>query len=299
MQILRVRFPTLLLASIVFSACSVFSLNSDEPVADLDHDRSTEFGGLNRHYLLHLPEGYQSNPQPLLIVLHGGGMTGGEMRRYTQLDHVADELGFIVAYPDAIPDWAEGCNCSESDRAGVDDIGFFSHLINEIDEEFGVIRSQVVIAGFSQGGQMAFRVACESGTEVASVAVVGATMSIALSNNCSPSTRVPLIFVMGTEDRYFPWDPPADTTNRWDLSAEETISFWASTNGCSGDRTAENVYTEPISNIEVWREVYETCFVGGDIDIYRLERGGHTWPTGEWSASWTIGRKLVGAADFR
>src|SRR4029450_5872182 len=59
------------------------------------------FGGLQRSYRVHVPPGLEQ-PAGLVINLHGAGMTSGAQAAMTTYDAVADQHGFVVAYPEGI-----------------------------------------------------------------------------------------------------------------------------------------------------------------------------------------------------
>src|ERR1043165_9413833 len=60
-------------------------------------------GGLDRTYQFYAPASVKSNqPTALVIALHGGGGQGRGMRRLTRFDALADQKGFVVAYPDGL-----------------------------------------------------------------------------------------------------------------------------------------------------------------------------------------------------
>jgi polyhydroxybutyrate depolymerase len=90
------------------------------------------FGGLPRTYQVHLPAGLD-RPVGLVINLHGAGQTGDEQAAVTNYNAIADQNGFVVAYPDGIDfSWADGRGASVADRQGVDDVGFLSALIDQL-----------------------------------------------------------------------------------------------------------------------------------------------------------------------
>src|SRR5436190_24287197 len=60
-----------------------------------------QFGGLPRTYQTHVPAGLE-HPAGLVVNLHGAGQTGGEQAAATNYNTVADQYGFLVAYPDGI-----------------------------------------------------------------------------------------------------------------------------------------------------------------------------------------------------
>lgn len=56
-----------------------------------------------RHYNLHVPQGFKPG-MPLVINFHGYNSTAEDEEEYTSTSILADEEGFIVAYPQAIHD---------------------------------------------------------------------------------------------------------------------------------------------------------------------------------------------------
>ncbi|HSD87426.1 MAG TPA: hypothetical protein VLB44_07920, partial [Kofleriaceae bacterium] len=54
-----------------------------------------------RHYDAFAPQNLPAH-RPLVIVLHGNGGTGHQIRKFTHFDELAAKNGFVVAYPDAI-----------------------------------------------------------------------------------------------------------------------------------------------------------------------------------------------------
>ena len=209
-------------------SCSIFSLDieNDEEVVR----QTLVSGGRMRNYVLYNPPN-REGALPLVIVFHGFGGNGDGIRLHTQLDLVARQLGFRVAYPDAYSDWAEGCDCSQADLEGVDDVLFTSDLINAIDEEYGVDRTRVFAAGFSQGGLMTYKLACDLSDELAGVAVVTASMAGPLAEYSSPTEAQPVMVLLGTEDESFPWDGAYDQGVHSILSADSPVRFWAGVNG--------------------------------------------------------------------
>ena len=94
--------------------------------------------GIAREYLLYTPRLARRLPgeRPLVLVLHGGGGTHRGLvqntrRRFHQL---ADRHGFYVVYPNAVDktwDLGDG-QVSEALERRVDDLGFFSRLLDEL-----------------------------------------------------------------------------------------------------------------------------------------------------------------------
>jgi len=72
--------------------------------------------GVQRHY-----EIFRSNnakgPRPAVFLLHGGGSSAAEMRRYTGFDNLAEEAGIVAVYPQGIDkDWNAGAGAEDRFR---------------------------------------------------------------------------------------------------------------------------------------------------------------------------------------
>jgi polyhydroxybutyrate depolymerase len=100
--------------------------------------KSITQNGLKRAYHLHIPSSYRNSmASPLVIALHGGGGNGQKMEKLSRLSMLADQDGFIVAYPDAVErHWNDGRGLSKyrSQRENIDDVGFISGMIDAISD---------------------------------------------------------------------------------------------------------------------------------------------------------------------
>src|SRR5262245_35564189 len=74
------------------------------PASPGDHDLVIRVGDLDRRYTVHVPLGYDGTKSvPIVVMLHGGGGTGKAAATETGWAAKADEVGFLVVFPDATP----------------------------------------------------------------------------------------------------------------------------------------------------------------------------------------------------
>jgi poly(3-hydroxybutyrate) depolymerase len=89
-----------------------------------NYSKSIAQNGIKRAYHLHIPSSYrESIAAPLVVALHGGGGNGQKMEKLSRLSLLADQAGFIVAYPDAVErHWNDGRGLSKyrSQRENID-----------------------------------------------------------------------------------------------------------------------------------------------------------------------------------
>jgi len=260
-----------------------------------DYTASLDFGDLVRTYEVHLPESYDGTTGiPLLLAFHGGGGTGRGMIRLTHLDEIADEEGFIVAFPDGYQRrWADGRGTTAAELAGIDDVGFVSALIDRLADDLTVDRSRVYAAGISNGGFLCQRLACELSDRIAAIATVAATMPYNLSTRCCPESPVSVMFVFGTDDPLVPWEGGELTVGARGeiLSVSAAVEKWVEMNGCSSSPTVTYEPDAADDGTRVRREAYAGGKGGAEVVLYMIEDGGHTWPGGwQYLPEWIIGK---------
>ena len=131
--ILRFKYIYSLILLYIFSACSSKDDSfHNEDALFLSHD------GVEREYLLHIPENYDSSiSHPIVFNFHGFGGTATDHMYSADLRSISDTAGFILVYPQGLPsdDGSPHCNIAESggdNKSDSDDFGFIASLINEL-----------------------------------------------------------------------------------------------------------------------------------------------------------------------
>jgi len=170
------------------------------------HDR-------DRSYLLYVPaqRAASTTPPPLVVVLHGSRQTGKDMRRATgyAFDRLADEHGFVAVYPDAYRRRWNDCRAGgryAARRLQIDDVSFVSALIDKLASDGLIDPTRVFMAGYSGGGQLAFRFALERPERVAGIAAFSANLPTPEYLICKGKGKpVPALLVNGTRDRINPF----------------------------------------------------------------------------------------------
>jgi polyhydroxybutyrate depolymerase len=223
---------------------------------------------------------------PLVVVLHGGGANAPAIVALTGFNAEADEEGFVVAYPNgtgrAKPtaettgqfSWNAGDCCGSAMRQDADDSGFVRALVAAIEHERPIDRRRVYAAGFSAGGMMAYRLACEADDIFAAVGVVSGAI---LVPSCAPKQPVSVIDIHGTDDDAVPIDgtPERESYARAKFPpVRESVAFWAAFNGCR----LEPVALESVPGIQA--QDYPDCRDGTAVRYDVVDGGYHAWPDG-------------------
>jgi len=264
------------------------------PVFAADIQRKLQVGGRERSYAVHVPPGAtDSRPLPLVIVLHGGGGSGAGAATQTGFSREADRSGFLAAYPDGTDQprpflnalgkpglltWnADGC-CGYAMANRVDDVGFLRAMVGEIERSYRIDPKQVYATGISNGGMMAYRVACEASDMVAAVGIVAG----AVLTPCAPTQPVSVIHIHGSADENAPVGGgigrKALTRTSYPPVAD-SLALWVRADGCPVDPQRSDA--APLVHLMDYRP----CRSGTEVTYYLIDGGGHSWPGGERMAA--------------
>lgn len=257
-----------------------------------DPAETVQVGGLERSYLLHLPNPLPDTPPPLVVVLHGGGGSAESAARMTGFDAEADRQGFIVVYPEGTDKarpllnamgkpgfltWNAGSCCGYAQENAIDDVGFIRAMVTQVIKDNAADPKRVYATGISNGGMMAYRLACEASDLFAAIAPVSAVQEVA---SCKPSRPVSVFHIHGAKDENIPLN---GGVGRKALEKEDrkpvqdSIDFWVKQDGCSVTVHSQ----EP----DVLMTNYGGCDAGSEVAYFLIQDGGHAWPGGQRIAS--------------
>jgi polyhydroxybutyrate depolymerase len=168
-------------------------------------------GGLERSFLAYVPRDLPRGA-PLVLVLHAGHQTGEQMRVASgyEFDRLADEHQFALAYPNAWLGHWNDCRINADAAAPthtIDDKAFLLEVAEHLRAELGVDPQRVFVAGYANGGQMAFRLALETPERFAAIAAISANLPAKNRNLCNElRTPIPALLMNGTADPINPYE---------------------------------------------------------------------------------------------
>ncbi|MFD5446851.1 alpha/beta hydrolase family esterase [Streptomyces sp. NPDC127100] len=249
--------------------------------------------GRTRDYLLHRPAG--AGPRPLVVAFHGRGSDAAGLREQTRLEKAAAARGMLVAYPEGLGrGWGAGTWKTKRRPDPGLDVRFTEALVGHLVRTGLADPERVYVAGFSNGGSMALRVAAERPGLVAGAASVSGQLPSGAAA-VEPTGPVPVMVVYGADDPVRPlagWpSPPPDP--------EEPILPTRSARDSAEAFAAAGRAGRPVTERErgydrtVWR-------LGGDpagtVQLLVVHDAGHTWPGSSLTPPTGFGR-TSGALD--
>ncbi|GEM_PF-1196240 len=230
------------------------------------------FDGLTREYILYLPDDLIPG-SPLVFMLHGFSGNAGYMQATSGMNDLADLYGFAVVYPqgssiNGIPHWN-----ADLDLSVVDDVGFLSALAAHLQTTYDLSVENTFIAGHSNGGFMAYTMACTSPATFQAIASFAGIMSGETWDTCATTEPVSVLHMHGTADPVVPDDGTMAPWLGWGGAPAVPImlEYWQT-------RNALELASEAMVSATIQRFDYTSASNPYRVTYYRLLNMGHEWP---------------------
>ena len=255
---------------------------SNDTIQYTDNHTILEIGPSSRKAILELPGGHNvSHKLPLVVALHGYTSSGLGVSGFFDLIDSVHENGHLLLRPDGTISatgqrfWNATDACCNIWGQEVDDVSWLTSLINEAITYHGADPEGIIIVGYSNGGFMAHRMACERGYMLRSIiSLAGATHYD--FNDC-PNTGYPNVLqIHGTSDSVIFFDGGTILGDNYP-AASQTVFSWANRSGC------DLTYTE-INQLDLIspRGVNDTneyehlnCSSGNRVSLWEIPNGSH------------------------
>lgn len=240
--------------------------------------------GQQRRYTVFSPSQLQAGAS-VVLALHPSRSSGEHMRRIVgnTLERIAQRDNVVIVYPDGYEGHFNDCRRAASYSArtlNIDDIGFIKQIIEHLVRDKQVDPQRVYAIGYSNGGQMALRLALESPEVVKGVAAIAANLPTADNMDCNvaPSPARYIELIEGTQDPINPYAGGAVTLFGFGhrgnvLSAHESAQWFATILGLT---TSQSQTQKTIAGISVQQEEWRSH--DAHVRLTTLKGAGHTVP---------------------
>lgn len=231
-----------------------------DPVHDLGMvRRDEEIAGLRREWYVHVPASVRTSaaPAPVVVALHGYTCTAEIYIGNSGWHRVADEFGFIVVFPTALPGNIDMCNeaiqpdfmplpawsIARRTPGAVDDVGFIDEILRRTAQDWSVDAERVYATGHSWGSVMTQVLGVRMPDRLAAIApcsgvLFGGTLESIAQQATEPTAPLPIWMLWGDQEPWLIAPEPLPGTE-----AADTIAFWAQRNGLAATGAAHSATT--------------------------------------------------------
>ena len=229
-----------------------------------------------RDYYMSYPDDISSSaPAPLIINMHGYGGGALNQRYYSEMDEFAHAQGMAVVYPQGeVNNWGStSWNIGTFwDQSNLDDVGFINNMIDKISQDFEIDLDRVYVCGMSNGGYMAYELACELQNKITAFGSVTGNFMLNSDQSCEFTREIPIIHFHGTADSVVDYYPPSFDGA---LTVSESINFWSQYN-----RIDQQSMEELNNDVEIYKYYSDESIT--EFIHYKVYGGGHDWFTNNW-----------------
>ena len=240
----------------------------------------SSFAGQERKAVIHIPESVRdgSGPAPVVFVLHGQNSAAGEIENITRFHEAAGDRGYITVYPNGHCRPGQDHNfwnvapfkTAADTMSLASDRAFITMILRNLKAKSLADPRRVFATGFSMGGMMTYRLACEDSKTFAGIAVVAGAMT---TPDCDPDHPVSVLHLHSLADTTIPYrgGPTRETDATWP-AVRDTMQSWQERLSCETptvERLNDNAVCFPAS-----------CPGGHKTRLCQSFQGGHEWMGG-------------------
>jgi polyhydroxybutyrate depolymerase len=239
----------------------------------------------SRSFSIYAPSASSGRLLPLVLLLHGYGSSGSLQETYMNLKSLAEREKFLLVIPDGTLNsnrerfWNAGSICCDFFNSRINDQQFLVDLIQHVSKNHLVDQQRKYLIGHSNGGAMAYRMAChhpEVFSAVASLAGIG-QYEVSACNGSSPTG---VLHIHGTADREVNYQGGLRFGKPY-VGAVENVERWAQMNGCGAAVQDAGLSIDLVRNIDgadVRVTNWPLCTNGVKTALWTIDDGTHVPP---------------------
>lgn len=271
----RITRRPLALNSVLFAVFT--SALSAQPI----QSRTLRWEGLERTFTVRVPRSADTaRAMPLVILLHGRGGSGQGVAQRTGFTAIADTAGFLLVAPDGTGE-PRGWHTGFAPGGAVNDVGFINALIDTLAARYRIDQKRVYVAGYSNGGVLAHRVAADLSRRIAAAAVYAGAIGVRtvrgdVSKIDPPRGPVPIMIIHGDADDVVPYDTTRGhgRMGGYPVPAPDAARYWARANEC---RTMDP-RRDTVAAGRVLHDIWDRgC--RAPVEFLTLRGHDHRWPS--------------------
>jgi polyhydroxybutyrate depolymerase len=225
-----------------------------------------------RTYYLKIPTKYVAgNATPLLLALHSRSTNAKTIFDDSQILSLAESTNVIVvgingSIHEGYSSWNAGNCCTNATTFQENDVLAVSTIIDFVNAKYAIDQTRVWAMGHSNGGMMAYRLACDLSDKITAVAVVTGAL---MDDTCNPTKQVSLLHIHGDLDPTVPYNGGGKLETP---DIYHSVLDYTKANTCNGS-TAANITDD--EQRYLW-----SCPNGVQVELVNYMTQSHAWAPG-------------------
>ena len=230
---------------------------------------------------LQFPPGTEGEAIPLVLSLHGYSGEADAHDWYFGLSERILEYRFALITPQGTTDsrgnafWNATDGCCNFEGSDVDDSAWLRGLVAEAREILDV--SGVYVTGYSNGGFMAYRLACDGLDGLVAIASLAGS-SFGDVERCADAAPIAVLQIHGTDDLDIPYAGTLEYAGGYP-GAVELTERWAERAGCDATAVEELAGIDLDAQIDgaetKVQRIREGCSEGITVELWTIEGADH------------------------
>ena len=241
-------------------------------------DRDTDCVVENGTYRVNIPADWDGHsPMPAAVFFHGYGSSAGGVMGNNGLVRAFSERGILLIVPDGLNrTWSHVGSPSQAR----DELAFMDAVRADAIARWPIDQDLFWVTGFSQGGSMAWDIACYRGNDYVAFAPIAGAFWEPQATNC-PTPSVNMRHIHGTTDTVVPMAGRriGGLWRQGDVVA--AVDLWHTQNLCGVE--PDRVVAQGNLECQEWSS---SCVSGREVALC-LHSGGHMMPAGWLDGAWT------------
>jgi len=241
--------------------------------------------GTTREYLLYQPADLPPHA-PVVFVLHGYTDNAAKTRTFSHMDAIADRYGFAVVYPQGTKDqqgkrfWQVGYAFHANET--INDVDFLVALAHHVQTTHQFAPQHTYMTGMSNGGDMAYLMACQRPDVFTAIAPVVGTMMQWLYDAYPNPQPIPILAFNGTADTVTNYAGDPHNTGGWGayLGVAAIMAYWQRAHGAGASHVDIIQGPDGTDPRHVAHHQYDTGHTSSQLQLYQVIGGGHDWSGG-------------------
>lgn len=226
--------------------------------------------------------GTASSPVPMVVLLHGYGSNGSRQSSYMNLPTLAESKQFLLVAPDGTLNprgerfWNAGEICCDFFNSKINDEQFLTDLVSLMTRKHHVDARRIYLVGHSNGGAMAYRMACRHPSLFAGLVSLAGIGQDDVAG-CARQEPVGILHIHGTADAEVNYLGGLRYGKPY-VSATELSSRWATMNGCAAPMNQISTTYDLVRNVigsETRVSTWGSCTRGVLTQLWTIEGGNH------------------------